>query len=274
MVNKIFRAAIDEKYLPLVGKTFSLYGDDLNSDQFYKDIRKCVDLLLQYHKDGFRLLKFLDDAGSSKRKARKLKNTKDGEILSVILNSSKYLSGYTRPVKSHLQTLSLREKFNKTISTIEEQYHLKMIEIELVNRLYIDEFKKADIKLAFLPHCLHDLDKDCLAQTDGVDYVCKRCSKKCFINSVTGILNSFDIKAYIWMSANLRSLFRKLKDGKKKIGVLGIACIPELVNGMRMCMKYDIPVVGVPLDANRCRRWMGEFHKTSVNINKLETLLS
>ncbi len=273
-MNKIFRAAIDEKYLPLAGKTFSLYGEDLNSDRFYNDIRDIVDLLLQYHKDGLGLLKFLDEAGSSKRKARELKNSKDGKIISMILNSSKYLSGYTKPVISHLQSLSLKERFNKTISTIEEQYHLKMMEIELVNRLYLDEFKKADIKMAFLPHCLHDLDKNCMSQTDGVDYVCKRCSKKCFINSVTGILNSFDIKAYIWMSANLKALFRKLKSTKKSIGVLGIACIPELVNGMRMCMKYEIPVVGVPLDANRCRRWMGEFHKTSVNINKLETLLS
>jgi len=273
MKSIIVNPAIDVKELPLIGKTFSLYGDDLNSDGFYEEIKGIVDLLLQYYKDEKELLKFIDEIGTSKHKTRKLKKSKDGEIISLILNSSKYLSKYTRPVESHLQNLTLSERFNKTISTTEEQYHLKMIEIELVNRIFIDKFKKAEIKMAFLPHCLHDLDKDCLSETDGIDYVCKKCSKKCFINAVTRLLESFDVKAYIWMSANLKSLFKKLKSANKSVGVLGVACIPELVNGMRMCMKYDIPVVGVPLDANRCRRWMGEFHKTSVNLSKLESLL-
>ena len=273
MKNIIVNPSIDVKELPFIGKTFSLYGDDLNSDGFYEEIKGIVDLLLQYYKDEKELLKFIDEIGISKHKTRKLKKSKDGEIISLILNSSKYLSKYTRPVESHLQNLTLSERFNKTISTTEEQYHLKMIEIELVNRIFIDKFKKAEIKMAFLPHCLHDLDKDCLSETDGIDYVCKKCSKKCFINAVTRLLESFDVKAYIWMSANLKSLFKKLKSANKSVGVLGVACIPELVNGMRMCMKYDIPVVGVPLDANRCRRWMGEFHKTSVNLSKLESLL-
>ena len=250
-----------------------MYGDELNSDGFYEEIKGIVDLLLQYYKDEKELLTFIDDAGSSKRKAKRLKNSKNGEIISILLNSSKYLAKYTKSLELHLNQLNRRKKFDKTISTIEDQYHLKMIEIELVNRIFIDKFKKAEIKMAFLPHCLHDLDKDCLSETDGIDYVCKKCSKKCFINAVTRLLESFDVKAYIWMSANLKSLFKKLKSANKSIGVLGVACIPELVNGMRMCMKYDIPVIGVPLDANRCRRWMGEFHKTSVNLSKLESLL-
>jgi hypothetical protein len=52
-------------------------------------------------------------------------------------------------------------------------------------------------------------------------------------------------------------------------GVLGIACIPELAWGMRACMKRKIPVVGIPLDANRCMRWMGRFEETSVNLERL-----
>jgi hypothetical protein len=76
------------------------------------------------------------------------------------------------------------------------------------------------------------------------------------------------------MKADLRKLFRDVKRGEDTPGVLGIACIPELVRGMRLCMKYDVPVVGVPLDANRCARWWGEFHWNSVNLNKLSALLS
>lgn len=34
-----------------------------------------------------------------------------------------------------------------------------------------------------------------------------------------------------------------------------------------------IPAVGIPLDANRCIRWMGSFHENSVNLEQLELLI-
>jgi hypothetical protein len=74
------------------------------------------------------------------------------------------------------------------------------------------------------------------------------------------------------MQADLKALFRKLKDVEEGLGVMGIACVPELVHGMRMCIKLGIPVVGVPLNANRCTRWMGEFYPTSVNAAVLAIL--
>ena len=56
--------------------------------------------------------------------------------------------------------------------------------------------------------------------------------------------------------------------------ILGIACIPELAWGMRKCMKYDIPVVGLPLNANRCRRWWGKFYHNSVDLEALQKLVA
>jgi hypothetical protein len=43
---------------------------------------------------------------------------------------------------------------------------------------------------------------------------------------------------------------------------------------MRACMKRKIPVVGIPLDANRCMRWMGRFEETSVNLKRLGELVN
>jgi hypothetical protein len=107
-----------------------------------------------------------------------------------------------------------------------------------------------------------------------MDYVCKSCSKNCYINFASNILKEFEVEPYIWMTASQRALFKKQTDGRKDIGVLGIACIPELIRGMRMCLKKNIPVVGIPLDANRCARWMGEFHPNTVNLEKLKELVS
>ena len=75
------------------------------------------------------------------------------------------------------------------------------------------------------------------------------------------------------MSANLGSLLRKLRREGKTVGVMGIACIPELVNGKRTCARAGVPVTGVPLDANRCARWWGEFRPNSVNLREVERVL-
>ena len=76
------------------------------------------------------------------------------------------------------------------------------------------------------------------------------------------------------MGAGISKKAKEVYNSHQTLGILGIACIPELVWGMRKCRKHHIPVVGLPLDANRCARWMGEFHKNSINIERLEQLIS
>jgi hypothetical protein len=148
-----------------------------------------------------------------------------------------------------------------------------MIEIELVNRLNVAGFKSSETKLAFLPHCLRDLSQACKAKPDDLDYRCQRCSKNCFIRQSSEMLERFNIQPYIWMQVDLRHLLRLLNHQQQTTGVLGIACIPELVNGMRLCARYRTPVIGIPLNANRCGRWMGKFFDNSVNLKALQTLL-
>jgi hypothetical protein len=75
------------------------------------------------------------------------------------------------------------------------------------------------------------------------------------------------------MNASLKSLLRELRDREGSIGVLGVACVLELLRGMRLCMGLNIPVVGIPLNANRCIRWMGAFHPTSVDLDALGRLV-
>jgi hypothetical protein len=98
------------------------------------------------------------------------------------------------------------------------------------------------------------------------------CSETCFLHRVSTLLREAGIHPYIWRNAELGSLFRRLDD-RGTIGVLGIACIPELAGGIRACMGRNVPVVGIPLDANRCARWMGRFEENSVNMERLRELL-
>jgi hypothetical protein len=162
---------------------------------------------------------------------------------------------------------------DRRLRTTEEQYHLHMLEIELVNRVHRDRFLRSDFRIALLPHCLRDVRRECRSVPGDLDSVCAGCSETCFLQRVSAILLESGVHPYIWRNAELSTLFRRL-EGRGAFGVLGIACIPELAWGMRACRKRKIPVVGIPLDANRCMRWMGRFEETSVNLKRLGELVN
>jgi hypothetical protein len=69
------------------------------------------------------------------------------------------------------------------------------------------------------------------------------------------------------------TLLKEIKHKHQSVGVLGIACIPELARGMKLAIRLGIPPIGVPLDANRCARWLGKAKESSFNLKKLENLV-
>ena len=75
------------------------------------------------------------------------------------------------------------------------------------------------------------------------------------------------------MEGSFKKFYIDLKRKNRILGIFGIACIAELKSGMEKCLKYEIPALGIPLDANRCARWMGDFYPNSVNLEQIEKLL-
>lgn len=197
---------------------------------------------------------------------------KDERENSIINLTENILSKYLTGVEAHLKNLSVFKKFGSTLSTSRMQYLLFMLEFEISNRINRDRFFEADEKIALLPHCLHDLSKKCISEIDGLDYQCKGCSKACYINMMSKLFKDAGIIPYIWKEASRNKLFGKKRSGIT--GVMGIACIPELSSGIRYVSKKGLPVLGLPLDANRCIRWMGHFHENSFNLKQLKILLN
>ncbi len=97
--------------------------------------------------------------------------------------------------------------------------------------------------------------------------------KDCHINLGCQLIKKYGIESYIAASTDQRKLFKGIQQRYLMVGVLGIACVPELAMGMRLCHSLGIPAIGIPLDANRCARWMGQAQETSFNLNELEKLI-
>ncbi len=257
-----------ELNIPIIGKTYSLYGNNDKSDGFYTDVKYCADKLLDKYSSREELLAAIVKLGKKKEPSG-IKNENEKLILSI---SESIMLKYLTGIDAHLKNLTFMERFEKTITTSKSQYLLYMLEFEISNRINIDKFRRTKNKIALLPHCLHDLSKKCISEVEGLDYRCKGCSKSCYINKMSKLFMDADIIPYIWKEASRNKLFGK--KGNNETGVVGIACIPELINGIRHVSKKGLPVLGLPLDANRCVRWMGDFHENSFNLKQLEALLN
>jgi len=264
------------EYSPVEGKTYTLFGNTGSTGDYYETVRSLADKILNEAEDIKQVLDTLGHYSSGKRYLRKLLNNRGNDsLISTILQLiTPPLKPFTENTEKHLKTLPVSKWWDRRLSTTREQYHLYMIEIELTNRLNASAFKKADKKIALLPYCLRDFSVNCKATKNGFDYQCRHCSGHCFQHQTTLLLKKHNIEPYIWMSGNMKQLARYTMKERKTFAVLGIACVPELLWGMRNCRKNNITVAGLPLNANRCMRWFGEFHPNSIDLIELEKLVS
>ncbi len=262
------------QHTPIPGKTYSLFGRHTSTEEYYRLIGQLADECVQHFQSDKILLDRLREFSPRKSMLHRAREgSGDPDLVFLIGRLSPSLSEYTSYLQTHLDNLPIYKFWDRRLRTTEEQYHLYMLEIELTNRMNTDSFRKCERKMALLPYCLQDWSGSCRSSMGDFDYVCRKCSKKCYINRVTALLGENDIPAYIWMSGDIKRLKSISKSGDR-LGGLGIACIPELVHGLRSSAKVGMTVVGLPLDANRCIRWTGTFYQNSVNLAQLDRLVS
>jgi hypothetical protein len=77
--------------------------------------------------------------------------------------------------------LPIEKRIDTTLTTTEEKYHLYMLEIELVNRIYREEFKRSEYKFALIAHCLRDFRPDCRSEEGDIEAVCRGCTENCLV---------------------------------------------------------------------------------------------
>ena len=261
--------------MTIKGKTYSLYGSSKGTEHYYRTIRELTDRLLAKCPEEQELLGHVQRTGNDRSLIKKLTSKQVNKpLVSYIRETLKEsLSVYTTGVKHHLKTLPLSRRMDDILKTKEYQYHLYMIEIELVNRIYGKAFKNSDYRFALIAHCLRDFRPECKSIAGEYESECKECTKDCFIHLGSMLLKKYGIHPFISVSMDLDKLFKKIKADQKNVGALGIACVPELAQGMRLCIKLGIPPVGIPLDANRCARWMKLCKESTFNVNELEDLI-
>jgi hypothetical protein len=196
-----------------------------------------------------------------------------GQVRKILRDLDRVLAPYLTGVEEHVRSLSLADRLDRTMRTKRDQYLLYMLEIELTNRINQEGFSGSPWRMALIAHCLKDFRENCRSRPEEFEEQCAHCDPGCYVNSGSELLKRYGIHPLISVSMDHRRLFKTLRASHPGMAVVGIACIPELVMGMRLCEGMGIPAVGVPLDANRCSRWLGECLETTYSLEALERLV-
>jgi uncharacterized protein len=158
----------------------------------------------------------------------------------------------------------------------EAEYHLNMFGAEILNRMLRTEFNNTTAKTVLLPTCMNCPDGSaCKAKLNGLKLKCTSCSKNCGINKIQKSLKEKGIETCLIVHSSDFSDSLKLWKNQKTTGLVGVACVLNLLKGGYEMQNLNIPSQCVFLDHCGCKKhWHGKGIPTALNQIQLEKILS
>ena len=151
----------------------------------------------------------------------------------------------------------------------EVEYHLNMVGAEIMNNAYREEFLKTKEKRLLLPACMRLKDEyNCKAIKTDEGYICANCNKNCHVNKYDELGKTYGFKTYIIPHESSISIKKKFNYGD--IGIIGVACILNLISGGLKAKNIGFIPQCVYLDYCGCKlHWDQAGIITDINLNKL-----
>lgn len=188
----------------------------------------------------------------------------------------KNLSQYTENVNNFINQ-KLAHHLNKEdiifCGRKQVEYHLNMVGAEIMNRTYNERFKERPRKAVILPGCMR-LHKECSSKEESLGHKCMLCDKNCNVARISekGLKEGFEV--YI-VSHESTAFSKSTKKDRKELGIVGIACVNNLVSGGWKSDSLGIPAQCVILEQVGCQNhWDKEGFPTEINHHELEKVLS
>lgn len=197
------------------------------------------------------------------------KNRSNEVLGEYTLNVDKYLKR-TKNTSSWREDIILRQRARL-------EYHLNMVGAEIMNRSFRQAFLATDKKILLLPICMTSPKQAfCQSEAFGREFKCKACSAKCQVNKLTAIGQKDGFKVMVVPhESSISSDSGKYTLFDEDTGVIGVACVLNLISGGWLLKDMNIPAQCVLLDYCGCKKhWHDKGVSTCININKLEKILS
>ena len=237
-----------------------------------------------------KLVNYLKACGDYKEEAKRLEvwisyffslnKNKVDKILTSYLEFAKYfedisqevLGIYTKNVNLFLKNIDKKYKYREDFlfcSRKEVEYHLNMVGAQIMNEAYRKEFLKTKEKGLLLPSCMRIKDeKNCKAIKTEEGYICNSCSKNCNVNKYDKLGKKYNFQVYIIPHESSISVKNKIKDGH--IGIIGVACVLDLISGGLKAKNLGFVPQCVFLDYCGCKdHWHDKGIITDINMSYL-----
>lgn len=175
------------------------------------------------------------------------------------------LGKFTENVKSfrqnHLQEHKFRENYI-FCGRHEVEYHLNMFGAEILNRALKPCFQNTSKKVILLPTCMSNpADGKCKAKVKGSKMICTACSPECNINVKRWEYSTEDTEVVLIPHSSDFTRFLKYWKNQETTGIIGVACVLNLLKGGYEMQKLNIPSQCVFLDYCGCKK---HWHKNGI----------
>lgn len=184
---------------------------------------------------------------------------------------------YTEGVEGFLKKVRESHKWREDLIFCSRQrieYHLNMVGAEIMNRAYREDFIKTKHKAILLPACIRKgVDGTCKAQSDKGILYCVGCYSDCEVNKIKGLGKTYGYEVLIIPHESAAFSDKTIKEGE--LGIIGIACITNLLSGGWKAKTLGLPAQCVLLDYCGCKNhWDNEGFPTSINIEQLQKIMN
>ena len=156
--------------------------------------------------------------------------------------------------------------------TSKDDYLLSLLTIALLNRQNRESFNRTKETLIIMPDCLSLHNPDCLKEDGKWGDQCLGCTPSCQMALVQELADNYGATC-LFSKRKLAEQIEHFAGESKNLGVIGIACILMLAEGMQTAAEAGIPVRGVLLNFCGCEHWNDEPFASEFELDKLKQIL-
>lgn len=181
----------------------------------------------------------------------------------------KFTTGVRCFLEQHEKLYIGREDYFFT-GRLENAYYLNMVGAAIMNRCLKPQFNKTKQKIVMLPSCMIK-NKDCKAKQQGLVSICRHCTADCPVSITTLALQNEKVSTIIIEHSSDFSKSLKEWSDQSHTGLIGTACVLNLLEGGFEMKKNNIPSQCIFLDHSCCQKHWGIKDEPS-RINETQLL--
>ncbi len=178
----------------------------------------------------------------------------------------KYTSGVNEFLNTHPKNYKSREDFF-FCGRRESEYHLNMVGAEIMNRTLRKEFENTDEKILLLPTCMSLQHSTCRAKVINGDLSCTHCSSECNISRATLEMKKKGIRTVLIRHSSSFSKWLEPWSHQKTTGLIGVACVLNLLTGGFEMKRLGIPSQCVFLEHPGCKKHWKSGTPSEINLD-------